>query len=195
MDDTIYAIQKKLLELGFDPGPADGVWGPQTRDAIALQLGIKRAPKPAADAVEAPWLDLARAAIGVKEAPGAASNPTILQYYAAAGVPQQSDAVPWCAAFVGAELKAAGYKPSGSLMARSYLEWGKPLDKPRKGCIAVLKRGAPPAGHVGFVESWTSHTIKLLGGNQGNAVSVASFSRASVLGYRWPDAAELSPQV
>lgn len=189
MDETLFAIQKRLLELGFNPGPLDGVWGDQTRDAIFAQLGLKRIPKIGSDAVEAPWMDLARAAIGVKEAPGAASNPAILKYYADAGVPQKSDVIPWCAAFVGAELKAAGYKPSGSLMARSYLDWGQVLDKPRKGCIAVLKRGAPPAGHVGFVESWTSHTIRLLGGNQGDAVSVASFSRAAILGYRWPVAA------
>lgn len=186
MDDTLYAIQKRLLELGFSPGPLDGVWGEQTRDAIAAQLGLKRIPKPASDAVEAPWYDLARAEIGTKEAPGAASNPEILRWYADAGVPQTTDVIPWCAAFSGAMLKAAGYKPSGSLMARSYLDWGEKIDKPRKGCIAVLKRGAPPSGHVGFVESWTGATIRLLGGNQGNSVSVASFSRASILGYRWP---------
>lgn len=189
MDETLYAIQKRLLELGFNPGPLDGVWGELTRDAIAAQLGIKRVPKPASDAVEAPWMEHARAAIGVKEAPGAASNPTVLQYYADAGVPQSSDAIPWCSAFCGAELKAAGYKPSGSLMARSYLDWGQKLDKPRKGCIVVLKRGAPPSGHVGFLEAWNSHSIKVLGGNQSDAVTIASFSRATVLGYRWPQVA------
>lgn len=192
MDDMLFAVQKRLLELGFDPGPLDGVWGGMTCKAIAAQLGIKRVAKAGSDAVDAPWMELARNLLGTKEVPGNADNPEILTWYVDAGVPQEHDEVPNCAAFVGAMLKRSGYKPSGSLMARSYLEWGKPLDKPRKGCIAVLKRGAPPAGHVGFVESWTSHTIKLLGGNQGNAVSVQSFSRASVLGYRWPMAAELA---
>lgn len=186
MDEKLFAIQKRLLELGFDPGPLDGVWGEQTCAAIAAQLGIKRTVKPGSDAVDAPWMALARAAIGTKEVPGAASNPDVLRWYAEAGVPQQSDEVPWCAAFVGSMLKEAGYKPSGSLMARSYLDWGQKLDKPRKGCIVVLKRGAPPSGHVAFAESWTGATIRLLGGNQGNSVSVASYSRASILGYFWP---------
>lgn len=186
MDEVVFAIQKRLKEEGIEVGPVDGVWGPMTRDAVAAHLGIKRVLKPASDAVSAPWFDIARTHLGTKEAPGAANNPQVLRWYAEAGVPQQSDEVPWCAAFVGSMLKEAGYKPSGSLMARSYLEWGDELDKPRKGCIVVLKRGAPPAGHIGFVESWTAATIRVLGGNQGNSVSIASFSRSSKLSYRWP---------
>jgi uncharacterized protein (TIGR02594 family) len=189
VNDLLFAVQKRLLELGFDPGPLDGIWGDQTCKAIAAQLGIKRALKPASDAVEAPWMAMARAAIGKKEVPGPMSNPDILRYYADAGVPQDSDEVPWCSAFCGAMLKEAGYQPSGSLMARSYLSWGQKLDKPRKGCVVVLKRGAAPSGHVAFAETWTGATIRLLGGNQGNSVSIASFSRAAVLGYRWPDKA------
>lgn len=186
MDEKLFAIQKRLLELGFDPGPLDGVWGEQTCAAIAAQLGIKRTVKPGSDAVDAPWMTLARNLLGTKEKPGNADNPEILTWYVDAGVPQEHDEVPNCAAFVGAMLKRSGYKPSGSLMARSYLNWGQKLDKPRKGCIAILKRGAAPSGHVGFVESWTGATIRILGGNQSDSVSVASFSRASILGYRWP---------
>ncbi len=86
-------------------------------------------------------------------------------------------------------LANSGYKATGSLMARSYLSWGTTLDKPRKGAIVVFKRGAAPAGHVGFVEDWTGNTIKCLGGNQSDAVTLATFSRASVLGFRWPSEA------
>lgn len=33
-DDTVYQVQKKLKELGYDPGPTDGVWGRKTTLAI-----------------------------------------------------------------------------------------------------------------------------------------------------------------
>jgi ankyrin repeat protein len=33
-DPTIYQVQKKLKELGYDPGPPDGIWGKKTISAI-----------------------------------------------------------------------------------------------------------------------------------------------------------------
>ncbi len=189
MDTELYAIQKKLKELGHDPGTLDGIWGPDTRAAIAGYLGVKGAKVPASDVVEAPWMALARAQLGLKEIPGAGSNPDIIEFYTEAGMPQKADTVPWCAAFIGAMLKRAGYKGTGSLMARSYLNWGTEITKPRAGCVAVIKRGAAPAGHVAFVEEWTATTLKVIGGNQSDAVTRANYSRASVLGLRWPSEA------
>jgi uncharacterized protein (TIGR02594 family) len=189
VDKVLLGIQTKLKGEGFDVGPLDGVWGNRTRDAIARKLGVAaiRPATPAAGQVEAPWFDLAMTQIGVKETAGDASNPAVLKYYTDAQASwAKEDSIPWCAAFVGAMLAETGYKPSGSLIARSYLDWGTALDKPRKGCIVVMKRGAPPAGHVAFAEDWSAGNITLLGGNQGDAVSVKTFSRANVIGYRWP---------
>lgn len=187
MDLELLAIQKRLAELGHSPGPADGVWGPSTRAAVALSLGINAAAKlPAAGAVDAPWLDLARQQLGVHEVAGAASSGVVQAYFQTAAGAKYADSVPWCAAFVGAMLEAAGYRGTGSLMARSYLTWGTELKAPRVGAVVVFKRGTPPAGHVGFITGVDGPTIKCLGGNQGNAVSIASYARSSVLGYRWP---------
>jgi uncharacterized protein (TIGR02594 family) len=138
-----------------------------------------------------PWFDLAKKEIGVAETPGAKSNPKILQYDADAGHPEVTgENTPWCCGFCSAMLKRAGFKPTGSLMARSYLHWGQKLDKPRIGCIAVLWRGSPDsdAGHVGFVADFTDTEITLLGGNQGTdgVVSLEKFPVSRVLGYRWP---------
>ena len=33
--NIIYKVQKKLIEIGYDPGPADGVYGQKTATAIA----------------------------------------------------------------------------------------------------------------------------------------------------------------
>jgi uncharacterized protein (TIGR02594 family) len=189
MDIELYAIQTRLKELGHDPGPLDGVWGKQTRDAIGKQLGITKAKQPDAAAVDMPWFSLAHSHVGVKEAPGAASNGQIVGFFTASVGQAHGDEVAWCAAFVGAMMHETGYKGTGSLMARSYLQWGAQLVKPRKGCVVVFKRGAAPAGHVGFVDDFTATQIRCLGGNQSNAVTIAPFKRADVLGYRWPNEA------
>lgn len=134
-----------------------------------------------------PWMDAAWSHIGVRETKGSAATAQIVGMYAKAGHDEvKSDEVPWCAAFVGACLSDAGLPNTGSLLARSYLEYGTKLDGPRVGCIAVFKRGAPPSGHVAFVTGWGDGKIRVIGGNQGDAVSEAGYREADVLGYRWP---------
>ena len=137
------------------------------------------------------WYALALAERGVKEAPGAADNPIVGAYYRDAGFPKiKHDSVPWCAAFVGAMLTRAGRKPSGSLMARSYLKWGSKLRKPRQGCIVVFPRGSSPtAGHVTFFDREENGKLVCLGGNQSDAVNERRYSKSRVLGYRWPSEA------
>ena len=135
-----------------------------------------------------PWLQAAWAEFGVREIPGKEDAPEILRYFRDAGdMNVETEATPWCAAFLGAMLKRAGYAGTGSLLARSYLDWGDRLDDARFGAVAVLSRGDDPnAGHVGFLLSDTNGKLYLLGGNQGDAVTVASFDKARLLGLRWP---------
>lgn len=137
---------------------------------------------------EPSWLTLARGLIGTVEVPGPKNNPRVVDFYEEAGHAEiHSDAVPWCAAFVGAVLKRAGIKGSGSLAARSYEAWGQPLKVPLLGAVAVKKRaGGGWVGHVGFVVGASPTQIILLGGNQGDKVSVASFPRKEFTAYRWP---------
>jgi uncharacterized protein (TIGR02594 family) len=139
----------------------------------------------------APWMDIARGELGVREGAGAANNPRVLAYYADAGhAGVKEDAVAWCSAFVGAMLKRAGYPNSGSLAARSYLQYGRKLDTPEPGCIVVFWRGSPTGwqGHVAFYVRGEGDRVRVLGGNQSDAVTEAGYPRSQVLGYRWPDA-------
>jgi len=138
------------------------------------------------------WLACAWGELGQHEVRGAADNSHIRAFYRDAGHSESlHDEVPWCAAFVGACLERAGLAGTGSLMARSYLRWGAPVDEGRFGAVAVLSRGSDPnAGHVGFLLGETEAHIILLGGNQGDAVTVAGFPKARVLGYRWPQEAQ-----
>lgn len=132
------------------------------------------------------WMTHAWARFGVREAPGGANNPVIVDFYRDAGHANITrDAVPWCAAFVGACLERAGIAGTDSLLARSYLGWGVAAEAAGWGTVAVLSRGSDPAaGHVGFVVGETARDLYLLGGNQSDAVNVARFPKSRLLGLR-----------
>jgi uncharacterized protein (TIGR02594 family) len=132
------------------------------------------------------WLDKAREYIGTTEAPGSKNNPVILRWWSLIRAPFTDDLTPWCAGFVGGMLESVGIKSSRSAAARSYLKWGQKLERPVVGCIVVFSRG-PRNGHVGFyVGKDTRGNLRILGGNQGDAVNIKPFDPARVLGYRWP---------
>jgi len=135
-----------------------------------------------------PWMDAAWSHIGVHETAGEKATPEIVGFFARSGHPEvTSDETAWCAAFVGACLADAGLKPSGSLLARSYLNYGTKLDEPKVGAIAVFKRTNDPAhGHVAFVTGWGDGQVRVLGGNQRDSVCEEAFGTANLLGYRWP---------
>ena len=136
------------------------------------------------------WLQEAQRHLGTREWPGKRHNPRVLGYFARAGFAGISDdETPWCAAFVNAVLADAGLPTSGKLTARSFLNWGTPLDTPRRGAVAVFRRGRSTwQGHVGFVLHADATHITLLGGNQSDAVSKARYPRAKLLALRWPAA-------
>ena len=206
---TVAEIQRALLARGYDLGPsgADGDAGPRT---IAAVTAFQRSAGLVADGIAGPktqaalqkadvteqrapidkpgWLVLVEALNRLKEAPGAANNPQVVKLFADAGFSGiKQDSVAWCAAAVGAMLKRAGHKPSGSLAARSYEAWGVGLSEPALGAIATEKRGNSSwQGHVGFVVGASPTQIFLLGGNQGDAWSVAAFPRKEFTAFRWP---------
>ena len=142
-------------------------------------------------AAEHPWMIEARRFLGVKEITGSAHEAKIVKFFADAGHPDiRSDEVAWCAAFAGAMLEAVGIRSTRSLTARSYLKWGRAIDKPIPGCIVVFKRGNSTwQGHVAFYEKDGGNYIWVLGGNQSNAVTIQKYAKSNVLGYRMPDAA------
>jgi len=142
------------------------------------------------------WLAVAFDEVGTKEIPGDGHNPRIVEYHQATSLKATSDEVPWCSSFANWVVKQAGIKGTGSAAARSWMTWGRPLSTPVYGCIVVMKRGKNPgAGHVGFfVASLGDNHIRVLGGNQSDAVNIATFRRSSVLSYRWPVGFDLPGQ-
>lgn len=202
-------VQVALKARGYDPGPldgdagsktiaavtafqktaglvADGIAGPLTIAALTTAPSVGTAKR--AEPVEPGWLTLARGELGTVEGIGSSNNPKVVRYFADAGFAGvKDDATAWCAAFVGAMLHRAGHTPSGSLAARSYEGWGVGLAQPVLGCIGTKRRGGSTwQGHVGIVVAADRTHVTLLGGNQGDKVSTASFARSEFTAFRWP---------
>lgn len=136
---------------------------------------------------EPAWLTIARSYIGLAEIPGKETNPTIRNWLIRLGAWWRDDETPWCGTFVGAVMQEAGLPiPKHYYRARAWLEWGTVLTSPAVGCVVVFDRRG--GGHVGLVvgRSGAFDDLLVLGGNQGNRVSIAAFPRGRVLGYRWP---------
>lgn len=131
--------------------------------------------------------ELAKAEVGTVEW-GQGDNPKVISYFRDAGHPQVSnDETAWCAAFVGAMLNRSGGKGTGLLTARSYLDWGVPVDRKdaREGDIVVFTRGNSTwQGHVAFFVKDNDSTITVLGGNQSNSVNLTNYSSSRLLGIR-----------
>lgn len=131
-------------------------------------------------------LTIAQTMLGKREVPDRAA---IQDYLKTGGANLDPATTAWCAAFVNSTLGQAGFKGTGSNMARSFLNYGTAVDKPQAGDLAVFSRGDPkgPYGHVGFFQGYgPDGKLQVLGGNQGNAVSVRDFDTTGLLGFRRP---------
>lgn len=140
------------------------------------------------------WIKKALEYNGEKEIKGPHHNPKILELLDIAdgkddgknlqGI--RDDETPWCASFISGVLEEVSVESARTAWARGYLNWGVKLAKPALGCIVVFERG-PTSGHVGFLVGYDKRgNLLILGGNQGDAVSIVPFSKSRVLGYRWP---------
>jgi uncharacterized protein (TIGR02594 family) len=141
--------------------------------------------------------NLALRFLALKEVPGHVHNPAIVAMCDLVDPRIRDDETPWCSAFVNYCNWLIGVDRSGSLSARSWLLVGAPvrIDEARPGFdVVILKRtaNAPPAaelhapGHVGFFSGYdpAKKTVSVLGGNQGDQVSIADFPLSRVLGIR-----------
>lgn len=136
-----------------------------------------------------PWLRIALGEVGVKRNPGAESNPRIVEYNASTTVGPLSDKIAWGCSFVSWVFQQA-QTPGNVRSARcaDWLGFGSQIKDPKRGAVAIFSPIVAEAssGFVGFVLSADDKTVNLVVGNINQAVSLASFPRASVRGYRWP---------
>ena len=127
--------------------------------------------------------------LGQKEIEGAEDNPVIVNYAKESNFGWvDDDETPWCSIFLNWCAAKAGLEKSSKANARSWLLVGDKTENPEPGDIVVLWRGAVDSweGHVGILFGFSkdSKRVYILGGNQGNQVSIAGFPTEQVLGYR-----------
>lgn len=133
------------------------------------------------------YADVARSMVGMTEGANAGAISDFIKRFAGIEIDPRQTA--WCAAFVNAVLGVDGIEGTGKLNARSFLNFGAPVDQPQRGDVVVFSRGDPNGwqGHVGFFEGYDANgNIRVLGGNQSNSVSVATYSSDRLLGFRRP---------
>lgn len=94
---------------------------------------------------------------------------------------------PWCGLFMAKVFKEAGLSnriPAAFFRAREWESAGTKLTKPAYGCVVTFTRDG--GGHVGFVVGKTkTGMLKVLGGNQSNAVTIQDFDPKRATSYRW----------
>jgi uncharacterized protein (TIGR02594 family) len=144
-----------------------------------------RAVAPPSDSAY-PWLDIALAERGVKEFTGSADNPRIVEYLSSTtlGPERNQDETYWCSAFVNWCIEKAGYEGTDSAWAKNWLQWGRKLSQPTRGCVVVFSRDT--GGHVGFYMGESGDSIEVLGGNQNDEVRTSLYPKSRLLGFRLP---------
>lgn len=133
----------------------------------------------------------ALAEVGVREVPGLKSNPKIEAWIkeAASWLDRDDSKTAWCGCFRGhIGLITGTGVPTEHYRAASWAKWGQPVDVKRpdlwqQGDTIVMTR--PGGNHVCLFHSIAKDgRIECLGGNQGDAVSIAPFPLARITHVR-----------
>lgn len=117
--------------------------------------------------------------IGVKEIVGAKHNPVILGWAKELNLEKvyNADEIPWCGLAVAYACHSAGLEVVAKpLWALSWAKWGTDVTEPMLGDILTFKRNV--GGHVGIYVGEDKECYHVLGGNQGNAMSVSRIAKA-----------------
>lgn len=176
------------------------VTGTATTETVnALRLvppaGNSNVPAVPSAPSEPVWMREARRFMGLKEVAGAKSDPTILGWAAKLGGWIKgfytNDDTPWCGLFIAhciTETLPAEHTPSNPLGALNWSSFGKRLTIPAVGAILTFKRTG--GGHVGLYVGEDANAYHVLGGNQGNSVSITRVEKTRLQDIRWPTTGE-----
>lgn len=117
---------------------------------------------------------------GTKELSGKENNPVILGWAQEiggwVGSFYKDDGTPWCGLFVGLCAKRAGIPFGQKLLgAKNWESWGTPAKYPMLGDVLIFTREG--GGHVGLYVAEDKEAYHVLGGNQGDQVSIARIAK------------------
>lgn len=126
---------------------------------------------------------------GVTETKGERHNPTIMGWASELGGMTadlyRKDEDPWCGLFAGIVMHRAGFEtPRYLVRARAWLNFGSEVTIPELMDVLVFQREG--GGHVGFYAGEDDEAFHVLGGNQGDKVSIVRIPRARLMGARRP---------
>lgn len=113
---------------------------------------------------------------GTKETQGPASTPAIISWASEVGskklgIDYKDDAVAWCGLFMSVCAQRAGLTlPSVPVRALSWVMFGTAVAAPMLGDVLIFTRKG--GGHVGLYIGEDAEAYHVLGGNQGDAVSI-----------------------
>jgi uncharacterized protein (TIGR02594 family) len=132
--------------------------------------------------------------IGVQEIVGKGSNKTIMAWrdeLNLAGVKitgYGDDDIPWCGLFAAIiayrRMNAAAEVVKDPLWARNWAKYGTKSAAAGLGDVLVFVRNG--GGHVGFYVAEDSTAYHVIGGNQGNKVSVTRIAKDRCIAVRRP---------
>ena len=133
-----------------------------------------------------PWLDVALREVGQAEILGPANNSRVLEYIRSVKSTGdvQDDDVDWASAFVEWAFNQSGISGPKTMEPKSWLNWGRIIDKPERGCVVIFSFG--DFSHVGFFLREEGSSYVTLGGNQSDEVRSTPYHKARVLGFRMP---------
>lgn len=125
---------------------------------------------------------------GTKEKEGPGNNPVILAWAKEIGIRYEADSIPWCGLFMATVAhRAKEPLPKIPLRAASWGSWGVAVTPPCLGDVLVFSRKG--GGHVGLYVAEDYAYYHVLGGNQGDAVSITRIEKGRLQhSRRAPDA-------
>lgn len=171
---------------------AGGVWPPGIGELDDADIGNRMTtlPQPYAWLANEPGPKMLLEAIrcyGIRETAGAGNTPEIMEWAKALGPDvanvYSGDDIPWCGLFMAHCAQVAGkQQPASPLWARAWATWGEPSPQPALGDVLVFVRDG--GGHVGLYVGEDAACYHVLGGNQGDAVSIVRIAKARKIAVR-----------
>lgn len=133
------------------------------------------------------WLKIAETYTGMSEIRGPKHNSKIIGWLDKLGAWWRDDETPWCGVFVAHCMQDVGLPyPTFYMRAKAWEDYGSLLRRDRLAPGAILVFDRAGGGHVGFYAGEDAGHYFVLGGNQGNAVSVMKLGKSRLLASRWP---------
>lgn len=153
-------------------------------DAVKIVEQELRAQPELKNLVLARFIQVALTQMNQREIPGSQHNPQILKYHQTCSLKASSDEVPWCSSFANWTVLSTGLLGTGDARAISWESWGEECLHFFPGCLVVLRRGSGWQRHIGFGMYQTPKSVALIGGNQGDRVSIATFPKVRISAIR-----------